>query len=184
MHDQEWFDKGGTELYPFRSEKSGTASKFWTSDLSRYIKDFGYSYPDFDGMSTPEALKQDFARRYRWSANENNGLIMIPPKDMMPIDVSQAQVFQPSDDVGIETNGLHARMTANKSALKSSGITSNLMSTAPEVVHRLNAGDIHQHAPAPQSNDPYGPSDAELLANHPQGTRLVREWAADSQVER
>lgn len=100
LHEKSWFEDSGKSLWPFRSSRVGDRSEFWTSDLARYSDAFGYSCPDLHGSPTPEKLKNDFAHRYRWSEKDENGISLKCPEDMKPVDVSQAQLFQPVGTAG------------------------------------------------------------------------------------
>ncbi|KAF9772953.1 hypothetical protein IL306_009291 [Fusarium sp. DS 682] len=87
--------------WPFEPEK---ADRYWTPDLARYTTTFGYTYPETAGGKTEDQVRDEFARKYGWSRRlDVNQEFGIPPKDMLPLDTKNAQVFQyppgfPSED--------------------------------------------------------------------------------------
>ncbi|KAF5588390.1 tyrosinase precursor (monophenol monooxygenase) [Fusarium pseudocircinatum] len=95
---------GGASLHPFRKWpiKPAKEDRYWTSDSARYTDRLGYTYAETADGNKGDQVRNEFTRKYGWSrrllANEDIG---VPPEDMMPLDVSKAQVFLglPSDDL-------------------------------------------------------------------------------------
>ncbi|EWG47520.1 hypothetical protein FVEG_07596 [Fusarium verticillioides 7600] len=111
--DKHWFNElpgaefqalGGASLHPFRKWpiKPAKEDRYWTSDSAKHTDTLGYTYAETAGGKKGDQVRNEFTRKYGWSrrllANEEIG---VPPKDMMPLDVSKAQVFfgLPSDDL-------------------------------------------------------------------------------------
>lgn len=97
LEKQEERDLVDKPLYPFRkapkSEKE--EDRYWTPNRARDTKTFGYEYADTAGKHTRKEVRKEFARKYGWSTRRGvNQSFRPPPKDMLPLDVCEAQVFQ------------------------------------------------------------------------------------------
>ncbi|KAH7178750.1 common central domain of tyrosinase-domain-containing protein [Fusarium sp. MPI-SDFR-AT-0072] len=103
--DMHWFNElkgaenqalGGASLHPFRKWpiEPANADRYWTSDLARYTATLGYTYAETAGGKKGDQVRHEFTRKYGWSrrldVNQDFG---VPPEDMLPLDVSKAQVF-------------------------------------------------------------------------------------------
>jgi len=78
-------------------------NRFWTPNLARDTKAFGYEYADTAGKQARKEVRREFAHKYGWSTERGvNQPIGRPPEDMLPLDICKAQVFQytSGDDVG------------------------------------------------------------------------------------
>ena len=174
INSNTWFSESKQRLWPFRAQPGNADANFWDSDAARQAVSMGYNYPDVSGSPSVEGLKQDFARRYRWSENDSNGIPMNCPPDMLPVDVTSAQVFKKPDSDSM-INGF------TKSALQSvMHLTSQTVAMVPVLKE--------ENSPSPlvtgEARSRHAQSDQELLARHPEGTRLVREWNVNSEVAR
>lgn len=114
VNPSHWFDELPTagqraladgNLLPFRRAaaalKPTTTSdgkpRYWTPNQARDPEALGYTYPDVADKSSKSAdqLRADFAARYGWSRRltpfQRFG---APPADMLPLELSAAQVYQ------------------------------------------------------------------------------------------
>lgn len=89
-------------LIPFRKSPltKNPDERYWTPDTAKDTKTFGYTYPDIrDGASVDE-IRDTFAQNYGWSRQltpfQQFGQ---PPAEMMPLDLSGAQVYSYTKDV-------------------------------------------------------------------------------------
>ncbi|CVL09423.1 related to tyrosinase precursor (monophenol monooxygenase) [Fusarium proliferatum] len=95
---------GGASLHPFRKWpiKPAKEDRYWTSDSARYTETLGYIYAETAGGRKGDQVRNEFRRKYGWSRRlDVNEDIGVPPEDMLPLDVSKAQVFfgLPSEDL-------------------------------------------------------------------------------------
>lgn len=85
-------------MFPFRKEPlkdKNDNERYWNSDQARSTETFGYTYPDIENGKSPEEVREGFANRYRWSRRLSpSDNFELPPKDMEPLDLRQAQVYQ------------------------------------------------------------------------------------------
>ncbi|KAF2205503.1 Di-copper centre-containing protein [Delitschia confertaspora ATCC 74209] len=101
IHPQSWFEKGSPlrqeNLLPFRTQKE-PKEEFWNSDQVYNTEAFGYYYEDTT-FGTPDEVKAEFFRKYKWSVRRAGvtefGKI---PEDMKPLPVESAEVFQYSSE--------------------------------------------------------------------------------------
>lgn len=87
----------GEPLYPFRRAAKTVDEKdrYWTPDRARDTRTFGYEYADTAGKNSRKEVREGFARKYGWSTRRGvNQPLQRPPKEMLPLDVCKAQVFQ------------------------------------------------------------------------------------------
>jgi hypothetical protein len=93
--------KAGSNLYPFRKWPltEDKAERYWTPDRAWDTQAFGYAYPETAGGKAGDQVRNEFARKYGWSrrldVNQDFG---PPPADMLPLDLSKAQVFDYQSD--------------------------------------------------------------------------------------
>ncbi|KAF5633637.1 Tyrosinase [Fusarium tjaetaba] len=111
--DKHWFNElpgaehqalGGASLHPFRKWpiKPAKEDRYWTSDSAKHTDTLGYTYAETAGGKKGDQVRNEFTRKYGWSRRLlASDVIGVPPKDMMPLGVSKAQVFRglPSDDL-------------------------------------------------------------------------------------
>lgn len=100
INPNSWFpDRPGankerySDLLPFRTTRN--PDTFWKADTVRDPEVFGYSYPDLEGKD-PATVLQNFRDKYEWSFRLPNKREHFGPcpKDMLPWNVYDAQVFQ------------------------------------------------------------------------------------------
>ncbi|RBQ80962.1 hypothetical protein FVER14953_10660 [Fusarium verticillioides] len=107
--DEHWFNEllleedqelATIDLTPFRKSVSENKEKtYWTSNLSRETKTFGYTYPDTARGQTGDTIRKEFREKYEWSRRTTvKPVFGTPPDDMQPIQVGDAQVFQYTSD--------------------------------------------------------------------------------------
>ncbi|KAM5523936.1 Tyrosinase 5 [Fusarium oxysporum f. sp. phaseoli] len=101
LKDDEEKAKAGLPLYPFRKWPltEDKAERYWTPDRAWKTQAFGYVYPETVGEKARDQVRDEFARKYGWSrrldVNQDFG---APPADMLPLDLSKAQVFDYQSD--------------------------------------------------------------------------------------
>ncbi len=143
---------------PFRSAQDGqvgTLGKdgWWTCNTSRSPNTFGYSYADVD-IPNPQ---QNFNNKYGWSIRWNKGDAFGKcPSDMLPFNLTKAQVFQFSQSdlhqakPGIVKAAAHAAHSIMPAGLLSGG--ANLAQTvAAAVAPAASAAPAAPAAPAAQA---------------------------------
>ncbi|KAJ4248373.1 hypothetical protein NW762_012703 [Fusarium torreyae] len=101
-----WFDDfpdeasrslGDSNLLPFRKwplveEK---ADRYWTPNRAWDTTELGYVYPETAGGKVGKQVRNAFAESYGWSRRlDVNQEFGTPPKEMQPLNVAEAQVFQ------------------------------------------------------------------------------------------
>lgn len=94
LTDPRWAEMTeNTPLYPFRKAVSPEKA-YWNSNDSRYTKTFGYSYPDIESGKDAKQIRETFKARYAWSRLLEPTEYGPCPNDMLPLDLSKAQVYQ------------------------------------------------------------------------------------------
>lgn len=168
------------EQFPFVTVKDvGERKPFWNSQFLKNIEDLGYTYGDVAGSGG--AILDNLARNYKWSLPEElrGGIPDEPPANMLPINVMKTQFFDwahwgPEDEKQ-KKHGIahfHHQAGPEDNALFADDDTQEVSVQEPEKLER------------PPRNDAFDLSDEELLADKPEGTRLIRQWYIDSKVLR
>lgn len=108
-HDEypgDWFNGehkslAAENLLPFlTSPLAGKNPVCWTSDQSRYTRDFGYTYPEIAGIEKGHAKKVQelWSNMYSWArrlkVQELGETWPSPPSKLKPLDLSGSQFFQ------------------------------------------------------------------------------------------
>jgi len=103
IHTKSWFppakpgevSESETNFCPFRKFREGGKESFFKSNQSKRTEDFGYVYPDIDGLDSSDAVWQRFQESYTWSIRTpKRPKFESPPSSMGPLDLNNAQVFQ------------------------------------------------------------------------------------------
>ncbi|KAF5987868.1 Tyrosinase [Fusarium coicis] len=86
---------GKADLEPFRkSVLENKEKQYWNSDMTRKTTDFGYIYSDLANGQTGDTVRKEFREKYEWSRRTTaTRAFATPPKDMRPIQVGGAPVF-------------------------------------------------------------------------------------------
>lgn len=209
VNPSRWFDDlppaqrplADSSTLPFRRAPLTTdpEKRYWTCNQARGLDVFGYTYPDVaDASKSPEQLRADFAARYGWSRRltpfQSFG---APPADMLPLDLSKAQVYQ-------YTSGSPAgnrfrpvvpvsRAAANVQLLSVAKSGSQQDGGQPQNGAKASNGGQHQNGGQPQnggvSHDGGQAQAARLQAEGVQAQapvthKVSHEWYIDSVVER
>ncbi|KAK0663837.1 Tyrosinase [Lasiodiplodia hormozganensis] len=167
-----------SNLYPFRKEKqeAGSPQRFWNSADSRDIGTFGYTYPELMGKFEHQGLLKRIDANYRWSLQRQSrpgGVATpAPPEEMKPVDVRNAQVFRYKEAKGPEAIISPPVQAAHLVQQKVLEVKDQAASAV-----RGNPGSADDALPSFDRGD-------EILANEPEGTRLVLQWYIDSEVNK
>ena len=206
-HPNGWFSDSGLEnapLYPFRLTRDQDGDTFWTSDQSRSTTTFGYTYPDIQGISDPDQVKALFETHYEWSRRTPTQNYKDPPKDMKPLDLSLAQVYQYKQQTQLDTIPnipIHGQKLINRqvktlakttaSALESFNVsTTSLNDAAKSSVHDAANGNARVGSEGTRPQDSHTPTESPSKPPKTSESKLDRddkesfEWYIDDVVER
>ena len=185
-HPDSWFDDDSDlakqPLLPFFSPKSQDHGDFWTSDSARDTRKFGYTYSDV--LSDPQATKDNFHSKYNWfvsSESKLEGWQPVIPPDMIPLDLSRAQVYRDHLEYVLPSLFKIAAKPAKSAALTQDQVLGTAkhesISTAKPVsiVAHIGNGDSDGAKPMPNGDE---------LTPASTGERRNREWFIDDVVER
>lgn len=198
MHPNDWFtaDEKATEkadLLPFRVAKDASGQTFWNSTTSRYLEAFGYTYPDIVGSA--EQVRAKFKEHYEWSVRTVRKPYGQPPADMLPLDLSKAQVYQygvvHSTTHNLNNGLLHAQqavLATVQSTKETAGKTAKISATEVQKAGK-SGSDLTSSTQNPSSREGTAfqnlPAEApEAAPQHVDESKTSREWFVDNIVQR